>query len=275
MCGRFVASSPVEDIVEAFGVEDVDLPTELVEPRWNVAPQSAVLAVTMRAPRETALEGDVPPGAGSARRRLSLYRWGLVPSWAKDPSIGGKMFNARAEGIEEKAAFRAAVAKRRCLVPADAFYEWKRVPPIGAWGGAARGQAGRPRETRQPWCFRPADGGLFAFAGLWEAWRPRQLEGAEWLLTCTIVTTDANATVAPVHDRMPVILEPEDWDRWLSPRPLELDQLRLMLRPAREDLVTTFPVRPDVNDARAEGPELSEPIPDEGEPSTQPSLFEG
>jgi putative SOS response-associated peptidase YedK len=281
MCGRFVASRPVEDIVEAFAIDDVDVPEELVEPRWNVAPQAPIIAVTARRPRRVA---DEDGGAGESesgrragtepsdeaeqpvRRRLALYHWGLVPSWAKDPSFGNRAFNARAEAIEEKPAFRAAVAKRRCLVPADAFYEWKRDP------------SGPKRARRQPWCFRPADGGPMAFAGLWEAWRPRGEPDAPWLLSCTIITTDANEEVAPVHSRMPVVLEPEMWEEWLAPSALDPAELHALLRPTRGGFLEAFPVDPLVNDARAEGPQLWQPVEDSKErpaPDTEePTLFE-
>lgn len=249
MCGRFVESRPVEDLVETFAIDEVDLPPELAEARWNIAPQATILAVSTRQPH-----GGLP-----ARRRLTAYRWGLVPSWAKDPSFGARAFNARADAIEERPAFRAAVAKRRCLIPADAFYEWKKEP--------SRSTSKRP--SRQPWCFRPADGGVMAFAGLWEAWRPRVDEEAEWLLTCTIVTTEANTDVAPIHSRMPAVLEPEAWDEWLSPEPLAPAELRELLRPARTGYLEGFPVSPDVNDARAEGARLIEPF-----PIDSPTLFE-
>jgi len=273
MCGRFVASRPVEDLVEAFSVDDVELEPELVEARWNVAPQAPVLAVTLRRPRPEADSptSDAPEGGEGGggpggllpfRRRLSVFHWGLVPSWAKDPSFGAKTFNARAEAIEEKPAFRAAVAKRRCLIPADAFYEWKKEPS----------QTGSKRLHRQPWCFRPADGGVMAFAGLWEAWRPRGDDEAEWLLSCTIVTTDANEEVAPIHSRMPVVLEPQMWDEWLSPGPLEPTELRALLRPTRPGYLEAFPVSSEVSDARAEGPQLVEPLSGEEPPVEAPSV---
>ncbi len=259
MCGRFVASRRIEEVVDAFGVQDVEVPAELLEPRWNVAPQTPILAVTARrATAESAVgASSLKIGASSLeidgsgpepllRRRLSAYRWGLVPPWAKDPSFGVHAFNARAESIDEKPAFRTAVAKHRCLIPADAFYEWRREP------------SGEPKSSakRQPWCFRPVDGGLIAFAGLWQAWRRRGDELGEWLLTCTIITTDANRTVAQVHSRMPVVLEPEAWGKWLSPAPLAPVELHSLLQPAREGLLRGYPVDPLVNDARIEGPQL-------------------
>ena len=134
MCGRFVASRRIEEVVDAFGVQDVEVPVELLEPRWNVAPQTPILAVTARrATAESAVgASSLEIGASGPepllRRRLSAYRWGLVPPWAKDPSFGVHAFNARAESIDEKPAFRTAVAKHRCLIPADAFYEWRREP---------------------------------------------------------------------------------------------------------------------------------------------------
>ncbi|HEV8063458.1 MAG TPA: SOS response-associated peptidase [Acidimicrobiales bacterium] len=254
MCGRFVASRPVEDIAAIFEVEDVDVPEELALPRWNVAPQAGVLAVRSRLRKAT----DEAPE--SLRRGLTDFRWGLVPSWAKDPSGGAKQINARAETLLERPAFRTALAKRRCVVPADAFYEWRRAGSV-----------------REPWCFSAPDGSLLAFAGLYEVWRPadpgRRDDGPgwhdEWLLTCSIITTDANEVVAPVHDRMPVILGRADWEAWLDPSRSEAGDLMAMLRPAGTGVLEGFPVSTAVNNARLEGPELIERI----EPIDQPTLF--
>jgi putative SOS response-associated peptidase YedK len=249
MCGRFVASRPVEDIAALLDVDDVEVPEELTAPRWNVAPTDGVLAVATRVRKDVA----------EPRRRLTDYRWGLVPSWAKDPAVGMRAFNARAESLLERPAFRTALAKRRCLVPADAFYEWEKV--------AAGGRVVR----RQPWCFTAADGGLLAFAGLWEAWRSPVEEDPQafapgagwhdhWLLSCTVITTAANAVVEPLHDRMPVILQRRDWATWLEPAPLDRGDLSALLQPAPAELLCSYPVSPAVNNTRSDGPELVAPL---------------
>lgn len=237
MCGRFVASRPLDDIVEQFEVEDVRLPLELLPgPRFNVSPQDDVLAVRKAVPRDE---------EGPGERRLSLYRWGLVPSWAKSPSLGARSFNARAETLGEKGMFKNALARRRCIIPADAFYEWEKLPSSGR------------RQAKQPWCFRAADGKLLGFAGLYELWHDDSGEEAAglaertcaiddgWLRTCTLITTEANSLMEPVHDRMPVVLQPEQYEAWLSTGPLSPDELH------------------EVGNSRAEGPQLAAPLEDE------------
>jgi putative SOS response-associated peptidase YedK len=259
VCGRFVASRPVEEIVEQFGVDDASIPSELWPgPRFNVAPQDEVLAVRAAPGQER------HGGAGPARpgRRLGRYRWGLVPSWAKDPGVGARAVNARAESLAQRPMFKAALARRRCIVPADAFYEWQRLP-VGEGGLAASPAAARPARRRgrtQPWCFRAADGSLLGFAGLYEVWRASP--EAEWLATCTIITTEANEMMAPVHDRMPVILRPEDYERWLEPGELDEGELRTLLAPAPDGLLVGYRVGPEVGSSRSEGPQLAEPVED-------------
>jgi putative SOS response-associated peptidase YedK len=247
MCGRFVASRPVEELVEEFGIEDVRIPAELLPgPRFNIAPQAEILAVRDRLGEED----------GLPHRRLGLYRWGLVPFWAKDPSIGARAFNARAETLAERPMFRAALERRRCIVPADAFYEWQRV---GA--GATR--------HKQPWVFRRQDGHPIALAGLYELWRERPAPGTEagqtgepeeWLRTCTLITTEANALMAPIHDRMPALLTPDQYDEWLAPGPLEAGHVAALLRPAPDGLLVAYEVGGAVSNSRSQGPELIEPL---------------
>lgn len=243
MCGRFVASRPIEELVEEFAVDEVRVPAaELPGPRFNISPEAEVLAV-----REVALaaeEGGPPP----VSRRLGTYRWGLVPSWAKDPSIGRRAFNARAETLAEKPMFRAALARRRCIVPADAFYEWQKVPSA----------AGRVR--KQPWCFRRADGHPIGFAGLYELWTPKGDTEAEPLRTCTVITTAANGLMAPVHDRMPAIVLPDRYGEWLEPGPLDAAEVADLLAPAPEDFLTAYEVSAEVSSSRADGPQLAEPL---------------
>jgi putative SOS response-associated peptidase YedK len=202
--------------------------------RYNVAPGDEVLAVT------TDREGE-PRG--------ELLRWGLVPSWAKDPDTGLRMINARVETVAERPAYRRAFERFRCLIVADGFYEWRREP-IG---------------PKQPFHITRDDGGLFAFAGLWSIWYAPG--GDVKLRTCTILTAAANATIAPLHDRMPIILAPEHEAAWLDhdAQPAELEQLLGGISPSH---TTVRPVSPAVNDARYDGPEcLQDPV------QAQPSLF--
>jgi putative SOS response-associated peptidase YedK len=179
-------------------------------------------------------------------RHLDAFRWGLIPSWAKDPKIGSRMINARAETLAEKNAYKAAFRKRRCLVPADGFYEWKAVP----------GQ-----KRKQPYFIHRADGEPVAFAGLWEVWRGPERD-QEPLRTATIITTEANETMAPVHDRMPVILPASAWGLWLDRENDDLETLGRLLVPAPPTLLTLRPVSTEVNSVRNKGPELIEPVPE-------------
>ena len=180
------------------------------ERSYNVAPRATVYAI-----RDRRSDGDHATDDEGRRRYLSELRWGLVPSWAKDPKAGDRMINARAESLADKPAYERAFRRHRCLVPADGFYEWQR-----------RGS------RKQPMFIHRRDGETMAFAGLWAAWRDATDPDGEWLRSCTIVTTDANNTVAPLHDRMPVVLEERDWDRWLDPDAGDLDGLTRVPRPA-------------------------------------------
>ncbi len=212
-----------------------EIVTEDLNARWNVAPSLEVYAVT------TSKDGSI--------RRLEALRWGLIPSWAKDPSVGNRMINARAESLLTRPAYRRAVATRRCIIPADGFYEWKRVD---------RGTATK-RST--PYYLRSRRGQRLGFAGLWEVWH--DAEGMP-LRSCTIVTTEANQTVEPIHDRMPVILDPACWGEWLAPVPLEGDELMRLLVPAPSDLLEVIQVGVGVNRPGNEGPELIEPVRPDG-----------
>ena len=229
MCGRFTMRSSPKMITETFRVPEVpELPL-----RFNVAPTQPV-GVVLRWP-------------GDADRRFALMRWGLIPSWADDMKIGSRLINARADTIATKPAFRAAFKERRCLVVADGFYEWQTVD-------------GR----KQPFLIHRIDDRLFAFAGLWERWRNPDGQPIE---SCTVVTTDANDLMRPIHQRMPVILPPADYDRWLNPEAKTPETLESLLRPyAERDLVAT-PVSTRVNNARNDGPECAAPFdPSQPEP---------
>jgi putative SOS response-associated peptidase YedK len=245
MCGRYTSTSTVAELASVFDADEIRV--EPMPPRYNVAPTLQVYAVALR--RSSAAEGIAEDGEKGPRRALGSFRWGLVPSWAKDPSVGARMINARAEGIADKPAFRAAVARRRCLIPADAFYEWqRRESPDGKRAG------------RLPYAVRRKDGRPMAFAGLWEVWRDKAQPGAEPLRTCVIVTTRANDLMAPIHDRMPVVLAPEDWSAWLDPATDASAVARLMV-PAPSECFEAFPVSTLVNKVANDGPGLLDPLP--------------
>lgn len=235
MCGRYAASKDPSALVEEFGVT---APVEeRLEPDWNVAP-------TKRVPIVVSAKGE---------RALHAARWGLVPSWAKDPSIGSRLANARVETVGEKPAFRSSLAKRRCLVPADGYYEW--YQPAGDPGQPA---SARPR--KQPFYIHPADGSSVAMAGLYSWWRdPQGGDDAPWLLTCTIITTQAGDALGRIHERMPMTVPRQDWQRWLDPEhPVDVEG---MLHPAMNDDLVITPVSTLVNSVRNNGPELLEPLP--------------
>ena len=241
MCGRFVQASSPELLVSRFGVDEVVAPVH--EPSYNVAPRASVYAVRDRR------GGDHEEMGGGRRRYLSELRWGLIPSWATDPKVGDRMINARAESLADKPAFERAFRRHRCLVPAEGFYEWQR-----------RGA------RKQPMFIHRRDGEPMAFAGLWAAWRDGDAPDADWTRSCTIVTTSANDIVAPLHDRMPVVLEERSWDAWLDPDAPDPGALAPLLRPASDDLLVAYPVGTAVNSADHDGPNLVERV----EP--QPSL---
>jgi putative SOS response-associated peptidase YedK len=250
VCGRYAASRNPDDLVEEFEV--VEPPEQVLEPSWNVAPTQDVYAVIERPPR-------AEPEA-TAQRRLRVARWGLVPSWAKDPSIGNRMINARMETVHEKSAFRKAFAKRRALLPADGYFEWY----------------GEVKGKKQPFFIRPADGGVLAMAGLYELWRdpsvPKDADVDPWLWTVTVLTTTATDELGRIHDRMPLLVERERYSEWLDPELDDPDRLRSLLVPAAPGRLTAFPVATTVNNVKNDGPELVQPLPAEGElPSEAPT----
>jgi putative SOS response-associated peptidase YedK len=224
MCGRFLLTAPVEALRRLFGVEaGLNL-----GPRYNIAPTQETPVVR-------------PAAAGG--RELALLRWGLIPPWAKDPSIGAKLINARADTVATKPSFRAVFRQRRCLVPADGFYEWK-AGPSGKPG------AGKPK---QPYLIARADQATFAFAGLWEHWQ----DAKRTLETFTLITTDANATLAPIHHRMPVILDPQDYAAWLDTKNKAAEAL---LKPAPDGLLRATAISTKVNAVRNDDASVIEPI---------------
>ena len=256
MCGRFASTTPPDQLAKYFGaalaerltaVDDEDVggddeaaTTDGVRgANFNVAPTQSVATV---------FESD-------GVRHLDTFHWGLVPFWAKDPKIGNRMINARAETIAEKNSFKRSFAKKRCIIPADGFYEWKKID----------GQ-----KKKQPMYMHRVDGEPFAFAGLWEVWRDKQHLDDDGnpleLWSCTIITGEPNDKVAEVHDRMPVMLPPDRWDAWLDRDNHDVDALQQFLVPAPAELIALRPVSTDVNNVRNNGPHLieeAEPVADD------------
>lgn len=222
MCGRFSLSTPAEILADRFQLTSAPS----LAPRYNIAPTQPVAAVRLT--------------PGHEGRMLELLRWGLIPPWAKDPSLGAQLINARAETAATKPAFRAAFRQRRCLVPADGFYEWQ-----------------REGLRKQPFYIRMRDGKPFAFAGLWEHWEG--LDGAA-IDSCALLTTEPNELLRPVHDRMPVILDPRDYELWLDPEVRKLERLTPLLRPYPPEDMTAYPVSPRVNNPRNDDPLCTEPL---------------
>ena len=229
MCGRYMLTTPVDALRQLF------LFTERpnLQPRYNVAPTQDVPIVRL------SREGD--------RRELILVRWGLVPYWAEDVAIGNRLINARAETVHKTPAFREAYQRRRCLVPADGFFEWR-----------------KDGKVRQPLLVRRQDGAPFAFAGLWERWK--QPDG-DVLRSCTIITCPPNALVAPVHDRMPVILDAADHAHWLDPEAGGSD----LLKPCPAEWLEAIPVSTRVNSPQNDDPECIAPL--RSHPPSQPELL--
>jgi putative SOS response-associated peptidase YedK len=258
MCGRYASARKRQDLLEEFRIER-DMVTGDLEPDYNVAPTKPVYAVLTRGERGSGPAGSDPatalhetaqrPERGVARE-LRVVRWGLVPSWAKDPAIGSRLINARVETVDSKPSFRSAFAKRRCLLPADGFYEWLSVE-----------QQGKAR--KQPYYIHRADGGELAFAGLYELWRDRSAPDDHpqaWLWTAVIITTSAEDEVGRIHDRMPMIIDPGGWDDWLDPANTGTAAARALLAPASASGLVSYPVGTDVNYVRNNGPALIEPL---------------
>ncbi|MFE7134307.1 SOS response-associated peptidase [Streptomyces sp. NPDC057638] len=258
MCGRYAASRRPEDLVSLFGVERWE-PEETLAPDWNVAPTKEVHAILERPLKDA----DSPRPV----RQLRRLRWGLVPSWASSPDGAARMINARAETVHEKPSFRSPFASRRCIVPADGYYEW--VTGVGERELEEQGKRKRPR--KQPYFVTPADGSVFAMAGLYEFWRDRTLPDdhpRSWWVTCTVITTEAERgplgvapvegpqTLADIHPRMPLMLTPDRWDAWLDPTRTHVDELRALLEPPPEGLMRAYAVGTAVSNVRNNGPEL-------------------
>ncbi len=234
MCGRYRLSRRKQVLAEHFGADYVDGEWE---PRYNVAPTQQVPVVRQ--------------DAKDPVRHISPMRWGLIPFWATDASVGAQMINARSETVAVKAAFREPIEKRRCLVPADSFYEWQR--------------AGK---RKQPFCFEVGDAELFAFAGLWDRWRAPDGSLVE---SCTILTTTPNQLLADIHDRMPVILAPDDYDLWLDPGMRDAATAVDMLKPYDAALMRRHPISARVNSVANDDPECATPV---ALPLVSASLFD-
>jgi putative SOS response-associated peptidase YedK len=254
MCGRYASARKRIELLEEFSVQ-CDRVNEPLAPDYNVAPTKPVYAVLTRRRDDRDRGGadtDGPSvGAGlegpGPARQLRVVRWGLVPFWARDVKIGSRMINARAETVSEKPAFRRAFAQRRCLLPADGYYEWQQ-------------RGGGPK---QPIYISRADGKPLAFAGLYELWRDGAVppdDADAWLWTTTIITTSAQDDLGHIHDRMPMIIDPASWTDWLDPANHDVADLRSLLVPAAVGGLTTYPVSTAVNSVRNNGPKLIEPV---------------
>jgi putative SOS response-associated peptidase YedK len=223
MCGRYRLSRRKQLVEEYF---DTASGEEDWVPRYNIAPTQLVPVI-----RQNAKEPI---------RHLSLMRWGLIPSWAKDSSVAARMINARAETASTKPAFRDALKSRRCLVPADGFYEWMRTD-----------------KAKQPYCFEISNGELFAFAGIWERWKD---PSGNWIKTCSILTTTPNAVTTAVHDRMPVILDQDSYESWLDPRMTNVSAASELLKPYDARLMRCYPLSTRVNSVANDDEECSRPV---------------
>ena len=291
MCGRYASARKRQELLEEFRVER-DLVAESLPPDYNVAPTKPVYAVLTRresgsrqpetaqprkaqprkaqpkkaqpekAQPETAepvTAGAPESGAGEPPetpvRELRVVRWGLVPFWAKDVKIGSRLINARAETVSTKPAFRRAFARRRCLLPADGFYEWQ-APGDGPVRDGPRGR-------KQPYFIHRGDGGVLAFAGLYELWRDPDApdsDPAAWLWTAAIITTEAPDDLGRIHDRTPMVIEPGRWADWLDPGQTDEATLRGLLAPAVSGALSSYPVSTEVNAVSHNGPGLIEPL---------------
>ncbi|WP_020665006.1 SOS response-associated peptidase [Amycolatopsis benzoatilytica] len=234
MCGRYAATKDPAKLVEEFAA--VDLTEGRARVDHNVAPTKNVITVVQRHPRDA--EGLVLEDE-PAERSLRIMRWGLVPFWAKDPSVGSRMINTRAETAKEKPAFKRALASRRCLVPADGWFEWRRTGT-----------------EKEPFYLTDPSGASLAFGGIWESWRPKDDADAAPLITFSIITTDAQGQVAEIHDRMPLVVPRDNWAGWLDPDRSEVDELLVPAPPAVVESLELRPVSKLVNNVRNNGPEL-------------------
>ena len=229
MCGRYVAATPVDQLAAFFGATSAAAP---LADNFNVAPSTSVYGVVQQ-----------------AGRSLETFRWGLVPSWASDLSVGSRMINARAETVFEKSSFRTLILQRRLIVPMSGFYEWRTIPAAGS------------KPLKLPMYITRADGSPLAVAGIHTIWRAKDASpDAPWVHTCSVLTTSANGTMAPVHDRMPVILEPSQFDTWLDPALTDRSTIERFLVPAADSVLVMREVGTAVNSVRNNGSALLDPL---------------
>ncbi|MBB6173221.1 putative SOS response-associated peptidase YedK [Nocardiopsis mwathae] len=286
MCGRYAQARNQHELQLAFDLPEIDEaveaardarawpPLEELQPDYNIAPGKPVYAVLGTPPGEVG-RGAHPTGP----QYLRTLRWGLVPSWAKDVNVGYKMINARSETVAEKPSFRAAFKRRRCLLPADAYYEWQLLPNDQAPGAAEPGTSPatdpghkrrKAKAKKRPYAVRYTDGSPLALAGLFERWRDPELpeeDPGAWLWTCTVVTTQAAPELEHIHERMPIVVPRDAWDTWLDPAAELADLQHVMAAtPVRDFGIQQ--VGTEVNSVRNNGPELLEPVKDEPESGT-------
>jgi putative SOS response-associated peptidase YedK len=239
MCGRYASFKEDQALADEFAIATVADDVRLLGPSWNVAPTDGVRMVVERADRET----------GEITRQLRVAKWGLVPTWAKDPSIGNRMINARSETLRSSNAYAKPFAARRALLPADGYFEWQKIE-----------QPGSKRPRKQPFYIHPSDDDVVALAGLYEFWRDRSKADDDpdrWLVTATVITRPASEELAPIHDRQPLMIRRDDWARWLDPA-VDADEASALLDAEPPKLEAT-PVSPAVNAVAHNGPGLIEP----------------
>lgn len=246
MCGRYASSARPDELIDLFDVDEAD--DELPAASYNVAPTDRVPAVLERASK-----GTDSVAVGTVVRQLRALRWGLVPSWAKEVSVGARMINARVETIGTKPAFRNAFASRRCLLPADGYYEWYGL-------SQQKTAAGKP--AKQPFFIHRGDGGPLVMAGIYEFWKNPDPEPAAdpWVVSCSVITTTATDAAGHVHDRMPMVIGADAWPAWLDPAMTDPDAALALLQVTQADQLEAYAVSTKVNSVRNDGAELVDPI---------------
>ena len=249
VCGRYASTVSRSTLLDTFAIEDARADPEL-EPDYNVAPTKTTPVVLARLPKDG-------PHNAEPDRQLRNLKWGLVPSWAKDPKIGSRMINARAETVHEKPSYKRPFSSRRCLIAASGFYEWFPTDEIG--------KSGKP--LKQPFFIHPANAELLPLAGIYEFWRNPEIPADDpeaWLRTFTILTTAATDDVGHIHDRMPMSVAPEYWQEWLDPRMRDVEQARLLMAPPNPGSLLTYPVSRAVNNVKSNGVQLLRPLDEAG-----------
>lgn len=246
MCGRYASSARPDDLIDLFDVDESD--DDLPDPSYNVAPTDRVPVVL-----ERVSTGTETVGAGTVVRHLRPLRWGLVPSWAKEVSIGARMINARVETIDSKPAFRKAFASRRCLLPADGYYEWYGL-------SEQKTAAGKP--AKQPFFIHRGDGEPLVMAGIYEFWKnpDPEPETDPWVVSCSVITTTATDAAGHIHDRMPMVIGAQAWPAWLDPTMTDPPTALALLQVTQSDQLEAYAVSTLVNSVRNNGAELVDPV---------------